>query len=595
MEEPALLQAIAAIDAERRAQPIAVTRDGLTVPSTADEMGYAVDVAATAAAVLHRGRQLNPIAALRDHAAATVGRVRVPLVHAFEEPAFERWLVRIGEELGLPPIRGEIAIDGDAIRVVPPVAGQTIDVDALREAAFTALEDPTVAAIEVPTTDTAPTATPQQLDRLVELARRAISGPVELTRDQVVLRFTPEQIGELLRIDVQAVTRGEGASLVLGIDPDGVAASITAAQFQSLRQEPRDATFAVAGEVVQLVPASDGFRFDARMTADQLLAVATGDGPRTAPLLGQESAPERSTEEARALNITEQVATFTTDHPCCQGRVNNIHRAADLVRGAIVEPGETFSLNAVLGERTTTAGFVDGGAIQGGEFVEEIGGGVSQFTTTLFNAVFFGGYEIVAFRPHSFYISRYPEGREATLNFDPPIDFRFTNDSPYGIFIQTSYTDTSITVSLFSTTFATVETTTSARYGFREPAEQREATDDLPRGEERVVQSGRQGFSVDFTRELAYIDGRRESERYTTNYLPEPRIIEFGTQGEAPTERPTAAPTSVPTERPTTPPPPPPPPAPAPPAPPPAPPPPPAPAPVPPPPEPDPGPPEPPA
>ena len=104
---------------------------------------------------------------------------------------------------------------------------------------------------------------------------------------------------------------------------------------------------------------------------------------------------------------------------------------ADLVRGAIVPPGETFSINEHVGQRTAEKGFVLAGAIANGEHVEEIGGGVSQFATTTFNAAFFAGLPFGEYQSHSECFDRYPRGREATMGFPHP-DLQIKNDTPYG-------------------------------------------------------------------------------------------------------------------------------------------------------------------
>ncbi len=89
---------------------------------------------------------------------------------------------------------------------------------------------------------------------------------------------------------------------------------------------------------------------------------------------------------------------------------------------------------------------------------EDVGGGVSQFATTLFNAAFFGGLDFKAYQSHSQYISRYPYGREATVSWEKP-DLVIKNTTPYGIMIDTSYTDTSLTVRLISTPYVKGEQT----------------------------------------------------------------------------------------------------------------------------------------
>ena len=154
--------------------------------------------------------------------------------------------------------------------------------------------------------------------------------------------------------------------------------------------------------------------------------------------------------------IVEKVGEFTTPHSCCQSRVKNIQRIADIVRGAYLVPGETMSLNEFVGPRTRENGFVSAGAIRTGHFREEVGGGVSQFATTIFNAAYFAALDFDLYRSHTIYFSRYPYGREATISMPSP-DLVFTNTTDYPILIWTSYTDRSITVSMYSTQHIIVE------------------------------------------------------------------------------------------------------------------------------------------
>ena len=142
--------------------------------------------------------------------------------------------------------------------------------------------------------------------------------------------------------------------------------------------------------------------------------------------------PEFTTEDAKALGIKKEVSKFTTYFPYAEYRNINIGRAAELVDGTIVRPGETFSLNGTVGERTAENGFVKGFVISNGIFKEDFGGGVSQMATTMFNAAFFAGMTDVQHKPHSFYIDRYPVGREATVAW-PTVDLQWRNDTPYGV------------------------------------------------------------------------------------------------------------------------------------------------------------------
>jgi vancomycin resistance protein YoaR len=163
--------------------------------------------------------------------------------------------------------------------------------------------------------------------------------------------------------------------------------------------------------------------------------------------------PNITQDDINTFAIKEVVGTFTTKHPCCAPRVTNIHRIADLVRGTVIRPHSRLSINTLIGPRTLAKGFVVDHVIEDGVFAEAVGGGISQFATTTFNAAFFAGLDIPEYQSHSIYISRYPYGREATLNYPKP-DLVISNNTPYGVLIWPTYTGTSLTVTLYSTKYA---------------------------------------------------------------------------------------------------------------------------------------------
>jgi hypothetical protein len=190
---------------------------------------------------------------------------------------------------------------------------------------------------------------------------------------------------------------------------------------------------------------------------------------------------------------------FTTYHPCCEGRVTNIHLLADAVDGAVVQPGEVFSLNAHVGQRTEAKGYVRAGAIIDGKLYccdhpANVGGGTSQFATTFYNAIFFGGYEDVAHRPHSLYFTRYPLGREATLGYLTP-DVVFRNDTRTPVTIDTSYTGSSVTVRLIGNDEGRVVYTATSGGA-----------------------TSRDGGKVTVTRTITYPSGAQTTESWTHTY-----------------------------------------------------------------------------
>ena len=230
-------------------------------------------------------------------------------------------------------------------------------------------------------------------------------------------------------------------------------------------KKPVNAGFTVSGDGVSITPAATGTKCCAPEAAtvieNALLNRAAGDAPVELPLRTVE--PDRSEDDARKLGVVEPIATFTTNHAPGEPRVQNIHRMADMVKGAVIEPGAIFSLNGYVGERTIAKGFVAAPFIDADmKFGQDVGGGVSQFSTTLFNAAFFGGIDITSYGMHGLYISRYPYGREATLNY-PGLDLKLRNSTPYGVVIWPSYTGTSITVTLYSTKSVSGEQTNQTK------------------------------------------------------------------------------------------------------------------------------------
>jgi vancomycin resistance protein YoaR len=199
---------------------------------------------------------------------------------------------------------------------------------------------------------------------------------------------------------------------------------------------------------------------------------------------------------ADGSQVSEVVSEFTTNHPCCESRVTNIQTMADFMQGKYLIPGETLSMNEYVGPRTADKGYVAAGAIRGGYMTEELGGGVSQFITTLFNAAFYGGLDLDVYQSHSIYFSRYPFGREATLS-NPNPDLQITNSTDYPVLIWPTYTDNSITVTLYSTKNVEVEEL-----------------------EQRVTRRNQCTYS-EIDRQRTFSDGRVEVDTIVANYRPD--------------------------------------------------------------------------
>jgi vancomycin resistance protein YoaR len=289
--------------------------------------------------------------------------------------------------------------------------------------------------------------------------------------------------------------------------------------------EPKDATVRLVDGRPQVVAAVNGISIaaDDLKKAVEPALTAKGD-ERTVSVKLTGAKAKFSTEDARKLGIKEVTGEFTTYYPYAAYRNTNIGRAAQLINNTLLKPGETFSLNGIIGERTAANGFVEGYIIQGGKFKRELGGGVSQSATTTFNAMFFAGLKDIEHRPHTLYIDRYPAGREATVAW-PTLDLKFQNDTKYGVLVQAFRVKGapgrrgSITVRMWSTkTYDKVVATKAVRSNFTTG---RDIEDDSPDCE---PQSPVQGFDVRFDR-LFYRNGSVvKRENFYWRYAPTDRV-----------------------------------------------------------------------
>lgn len=235
------------------------------------------------------------------------------------------------------------------------------------------------------------------------------------------------------------------ASLFPGVGQEGGEASFTIEEAEETG-DPGTVVIIPGTPETVCCDAASARRIERALTSD--VEIAT--------LLLREEDGEFGTAWAEELGIEERVATFTTNYTPGQSRVTNIRLIAELTQGVILMPGETFSLNEHVGQRTRDKGFVPAGTIVNGHLVDSVGGGISQFATTLFNAAFFGGLEFEAYQSHSIYFSRYPYGREATISWPAPA-LIIENPSPYPVLIWPTSTASSVTVDLYSTPWVEAE------------------------------------------------------------------------------------------------------------------------------------------
>ena len=376
-------------------------------------------------------------------------------------------------------------------------------------------------AVTLPVRIEKPEITDDEVTKLIkERLRPAVSGPVTVTADDDRAEITASMIAgslDLGRADGEptAVLRAEvlhrkAKSALVGLET----------------KQATDARIKIENGEPTIVAGKPGNSVKAAELAKAVDAAMIKQGSeRIAAVTVTEVDPEFSAKDAEKLGVSEVTGEFTTHYPYAEYRNVNIGRAAELINGTLLKPGEIFSLNEVVGERTRENGFTEGSIITGGRFKEELGGGVSQSATTTYNAMFFAGLEDIQHQPHTLYIDRYPAGREATVAW-PTLDLKFRNNTDYGVLVQAFLKKAepggqgSLTVRMWSTkTYDKIEATDPVKSDFTTG---RDITDD---SSTCVPTSPVQGFHVSYSR-LFYRDGQRvKKQNFSWTYDPTDRRI----------------------------------------------------------------------
>ena len=271
---------------------------------------------------------------------------------------------------------------------------------------------------------------------------------------------------------------------------------------------------------IHIAPDKPGLSIDVPATAKALLTAATSAAARTAPLSVRTAAAERSTADAQAMGITGVVGSYYTTYGGIPSRLHNVALVAELIDGALVAPGKTFSFNGTTGERTAEKGFEEAPVIINGELQTGLGGGICQVSTTVFNAVYEAGLQIDERTNHALYISHYPLGRDATVNY-PDLDLKFTNDTDHWLLLRTFVGSGSLTVNLYGTPQdRRVETTAQPLRVVGAPPIKRVPDPTLEKGTAEVDEYGQPARSTSVSRKVYAADGTRAARGHLVLLLP---------------------------------------------------------------------------
>lgn len=491
----------------RALQPVQVTVGEISSQIDPTTAGLAVDWAGT---LDRAGEQpLNPITRITS----LFTQRELGVATAVDRDAVGAALGELGPIVDRPPVEGTVRFEGTTPVPVDPIPGQQLD----QPAAIDVLERDWASGVPValPLITLDALTTQQDVATAVDdVAVPAVSAPVTVIGEGDTRgSLDPGTIAAALTFEP-----GPEGGLDPVLNPTVVTDALTP-QLAGSERAAVDARLDFTATPPAVVPSQDGRGVDFDATLADLLPVLTGTGPREITAVYADQPAELTTEDLQSLGAATVIGEFTTGG-FARDSGQNIRRAAELIDGIVVQPGETFSLDAATGPRIAANGYVEAGVIDDGRPGRGIAGGVSQVSTTLYNAGYLAGMTDIEHRPHSFYISRYPAGREATIATGA-IDNRFRNDNPTAVLIQTEWTPTSVTVRLSGTRRFEV----AGAFGPRtDPTTPNTVT--IPPGEPCKPSQGSGGFTITDTRTLRDVTtGEATTKTLTTRYNPSPIVV----------------------------------------------------------------------
>ncbi len=500
----------------RVAEPLNLTVGEKEAQLKPVDAGLAVDYAQSVDAA-GGGKSLNPLRILR----ILTGGSAIDAVVVVDQARLTAAVGELAKTFNHEPVDARLRYDGTKIKQKQAQEGVVLQQDPAATtitSSFLKVTD----SIALPADISQPAVTNDEADKVVAtFAKPAISDSIKVS---VSGADSFEISPRMLAGSISFVQRD--GTLVPVLDEKKLRRNARPALKRVELVEPRNARVRLVNGKPKVIPAVNGTTITAdnlKKAVEPVLIKPAAERKVKVQLTGDKAS--FSTADARKLGIKQVTGQFTTYFPYLPYRNINIGRAAALINGTLLKPGDVFSLNQIVGERTASNGFTEGYIIKDGRFRKELGGGVSQSATTTFNAMFFAGLKDVEHKPHGLFIDRYPAGREATVAW-PSLDLKFQNDTKYGVLVQayivkgTPSHRGSITVRMWSTkTYDKVVATSPNKSNFTTGRDIKDDSKDCE------PTSPVRGFNVQYQR-LFYQNGsvvRREN--FSWRYAPTSRVI----------------------------------------------------------------------
>lgn len=518
---------------EVRAQTVAWATD-------ATELDAQIDYGSLAAQALQAGK---------DSLSAKLGidqiSVDIPVSVNINNQAVDNFAQQIDYTLGDPYDNFGVEIDGDTAYVTEGHDGYMVDRSWLAEKLSDAMlqEDVSARAFVANVVYHKVQIDEQSASNTADLINAAIANGIDFTCGNTSWSLNSNQLAHWIRTEV--MPDGQGAyKLQPYINPDQAKSALLVSANGGFAEGSAKMSFEENGDSYNVVISGASelpMVGEAVDDMDKVLFGGREETPLPSPSDGAETphveirnAPVVSTmtlDEALEYGIVTIVSEYTTEYTeGAEARNHNIHLAAKLLDGSITQGGGIWSFNNIVGgECDEEKGFQAAGAIVNNETIDAIGGGICQVATTVFNAAYQAGYEIVERNNHSLYIASYPAGRDATISW-PDLDLQFKNETASDILLEMSYTDSTVTATIYGIDPGyTVSTETGELLPGQKSKTRYEYDPELGAGGEYTKSYGSDGQEITVMRLVYDSDGNKVHEdTFHSNYDATDTIIVQG-------------------------------------------------------------------
>ena len=525
------------------------------------DVGVAADEAAEGAYAV--GRTGNVIAArVRAWVSGTDVSARI----TYDADAFSSLVDEVNDAIGEEVVNSKASIEDGVAELAEGSDGWLVDEDELVERLSAAFFEEDVSWVTTPMHTVAMYIQPETAQNIVDQINEVIAEAVEVCYEDDSWTMQAKQLGNVIGQKVLApgeyLQVSEGKAEVVEGDTSEAAYDMSTGEDASsgyvlqayVNQkkldkylvkklgdkadgDAQDAYFDTSsGEVVivESVTGEGPDRAAAELAMQELLFGADGDAERVITIEDTVIEPDLTTEEAEAMGITEKLASWSIAMSGSSNRQHNIKLLCSLIDGSLTAPGESWSFNETTGERTEEKGFKTAPVIVNGTHEDQLGGGICQVATCVFNAACYSGLGIGTRANHTYYISAYDdEGfADATVSWTTP-DLEWINDTDNYILLTASAVEGGyVTVSLWGTSDG--RTVTCDRGEWEEGEEYEtvyEDDDTLAEGVEELVQSGVNGRSIYIRYLVESADGEVLHDiNFHSVYAAEDEIIAVGTK-----------------------------------------------------------------